>query len=183
MAATINIREWNGPFATPVKTNKDGTTCRFKSADTPTVNTSNPVIIPGSGQQYSFEKWLRFYIGATPPSSYIENLKFYTDGSGPLDTGVVLWGTPLAAWATPVEPSNANDPPHLGTGGTATTTPAATAYTAYPGTGTAMALSTGTITGTSTDVGSFCVLCLEVNSGASPGVSANDNVTFQYDEV
>jgi len=181
MAATVNVKEWNAPTATPVKTNKDGGTVRFKAADNATVDTANPIVIPGSGQEYSFEKWLRF--AATGTFSYLENLKFYTDGSSPWTAlNCVLWAyNYTGAFLAPGEPSNSNDPPLVPVSH-GTPVSAVNAYSTYPSADTAMAMSTGTITATG-DIGEFCLLILEVNPGATPGVNSGENVTFQYDEV
>ncbi len=178
MAATVNVKEWNAPTATPVKTNKDGATCRFKNADNATVDTSNPLVIPASGQEYSYEKWLRF--AATGAFTYLENLKFYTDGSDPYSAqNCVIWIRNVGTtFETPAVPNETQDPPQVPVNGTPGACTNAYTYVSA----TALALSTGTITATG-DIGDFAVLVMEVNNGASPGVVTVETVTFQYDEV
>ena len=60
MAATVQIVEKNGAGGT--QTDKTSGTIRFKNADNSTVDTSNPMVKPGAGTDYSFEKWLRFNV-------------------------------------------------------------------------------------------------------------------------
>ena len=86
MAATVQIVEKNGTAGT--NTQKDSGTVRFKNADNATVDTVNPMVIPTAGVDYSFEKWLRLKV-TVGPSSYIENLTFYTDGANGFGESVV----------------------------------------------------------------------------------------------
>lgn len=60
MAATVQILEKNG--AGPTTTDKTSGTIRFKNADNATVDTGNPMVKPGAGTDYSFEKWLRLNV-------------------------------------------------------------------------------------------------------------------------
>jgi hypothetical protein len=86
MAATVEIRSYHG--ATPDSgTNVAGGNVRFKLADNDTVDSVNPIAIPGAGTVFSWAKNLSFYAGTTP-SNNITNLRFYTDGSAGFGTGV-----------------------------------------------------------------------------------------------
>ena len=100
MAATVQIVEKNGTAGT--NTQKDSGTVRFKNADNATVDTVNPMVIPTAGVDYSFEKWLSLKV-TVGPSSYLENLKFYTDGSNGFGTGVLLYAKAVTTYATPAE--------------------------------------------------------------------------------
>ncbi len=78
MAATVQILEKNGAGAST--TDKTSGTIRFKNADDATVDLNNPMVVPTSGTDYSFEKWIRFNVsGGT--YSQITNIKAYSDGS------------------------------------------------------------------------------------------------------
>jgi len=88
MAATVEIRSYHG--ATPdAGTNVAGSNIRLKQADNDTVDTANPVPIPASGTNYSYVKNLAFYAVSSPANS-LSNLKFYSDGSNGLGSGVGL---------------------------------------------------------------------------------------------
>lgn len=97
MAATIQIHEMSA-LATGV--DKTSGTVRFKAADNATVDTADPLVIPGSGlTTYSYTKKLRPYMEAAPDTS-VSNFRWYTDGSNDFGTGIsvnaknlgVTWG-------------------------------------------------------------------------------------------
>jgi hypothetical protein len=70
-----------------------------------TVDLNNPLVKPGAGSDWSFEKWLRANVsGGT--YSQITNLKAYTDGSSGLGTGVNVWWKAVTAYATPAQGSS-----------------------------------------------------------------------------
>ena len=78
MAATVQIREKNGAGQTA--TDKTSGTIRFKKADDATVDLNNPLVVPTSLTEYSYQKWLRMYVsGGT--YTQISNLRLYSDGS------------------------------------------------------------------------------------------------------
>lgn len=165
MAATVTIGEKNGAGAT--YTDKTSGTIRFKNADNSTVDTNNPMVIPGAGVDYSYEKWLRLKIGGTGPSVQITNLKFYTDGSNGLGTGVLLYAKAVTAYATPAEAT-----------GTAGYTDAFT-YTS----GSALSLGAGPYSGTNTEIGDHCVMMMTVGTTATQGQTPSETLTFSYDEI
>lgn len=84
MPATIQIHEMSA-LATGV--NKTSGTVRFKAADNSTVDTNDPIPVPGAGTNYSYTKKLRAYMEA-PPSVNVSNLRWYTDGSSGFGTGI-----------------------------------------------------------------------------------------------
>ena len=77
MAANVIIEEWNGTGGSETRTDKTSGSIRFKNADNATVDLSNPLVVPGSGQEYSYEKWVRLAIegGAF---TQVDNLQVYT---------------------------------------------------------------------------------------------------------
>jgi hypothetical protein len=88
MAATIQIHELTSDANTGV--NKTTGIVRFKAVASTTstaVDTSNPLVIPESGTDYSYCKKLRAYMEA-PPTVNVSNFRWYTDGSSGLGTGV-----------------------------------------------------------------------------------------------
>ena len=173
MAAAVNVREKNGTGEVP--TNKDGGTVRFKNADNATVDLVNPLIVPTANREYSYEKWLRFYIGATGPSSQITNLEYYMDGAKGWQAGVKLWADTDATYSTPVIPTETNDPPQHD----ASSMSDAFGYTS----GTPLSLGAGPYSSTSADMGSYLVLVMEVEIGSTPELLTAEQATFEYDEI
>jgi hypothetical protein len=163
MAATVKIVEKNGAGGT--QTDKTSGTIRFKNADNATVDTNNRMVVPGSGYDYSYEKWLIFQVDVAPAVD-LQNLKFYTDGANGFGTGVELYAKAVTTYATPAE-------------ATATTgyTDAFTYTSAAP-----LSLGAGPYTGTS-EKGDHCVLMLRVASTAAPGLLSTETLTFSYDET
>lgn len=88
MAATIQIHELTTNADTGV--NKTSGTVRFKNVASTTstaVDSSDPLVVPPSGTNYSYVKKLRPYMEA-PPSTNISNIRWYSDGSSGFGTGV-----------------------------------------------------------------------------------------------
>lgn len=88
MAATIQIHELTVDANTGVDKTSD--TVRFKAVASTTstaVDTNNPLVVPASGTDYSYVKKLRPYMAAAPDTN-VSNLRWYTDGSNGMGTGV-----------------------------------------------------------------------------------------------
>jgi len=137
----------------------------MKNADNATVDNNNPMVIPPSGSDFSFEKWLRLNV-TVAPSVQLSNLKFYTDGTSGQGTGVKLWAKAVASYATPAEAT-----------GTSGYTDAFT-YNS----GAALSLGAGPFTSTG-EKGDHAVLMQEVLSTATQGVTPSETITFSYDEI
>ena len=163
MTATVQIIEKNGTAGTA--TQKDSGTVRFKNADNATVDSNNPMVVPTSGSDYSYEKWLRLKVTVAPDTN-ISNLAMYSDGSIGFGTGVTPYAKAVATYATPAE---------------ATATAGYTALASYTS-GSALDLGTAAVTGTG-EKGSHAVLMLKVDSTASPGTLSAETLTFSYDEL
>lgn len=163
MVATVQIIEKNGAGGTA--TDKTSGTIRMKNADDATVDTNNPMVIPGSGSDFSFEKWLRLKI-TVAPSVQLSNLKAYTDGANGLGTGVKLWWKAVSSYSTPAE---------------ATATTGYTDAFSYTS-GAALSLGAGPYSGTG-EIGSHLVSMMEVQSTATQGQTPSETVTFSYDEI
>lgn len=160
MVATVKIQEKNTAGETAV--DKTSGTVRFKNADNATVDSNNKMVVPTSGSDWSFEKWLR--LNATGIFAALENLRFYTDGSG-FGTGVNLWAKAVGSFITPAEGSSS-----------AGYTNAFTFTSVVP-----LSLGNGPYT-VAGDIGSYLVLLLEVQSTASQGTLASETGTLSYDE-
>ena len=163
MVATVQIVEKNGAGGTA--TDKTSGTIRMKNADNATVDNNNPMVIPGAGSDYSFEKWLRLNV-TVAPSVQLSNIRFYTDGSNGMGTGVLLWAKAVASYATPAE---------------ATSTSGYTNAFSYTS-GSPLSLGAGPFTGTG-EKGDHAVLMQEVQSTATQGQTPSETITFSYDEI
>ena len=175
MVAIVQIREETG--ATPTYTDKTAGTVRMKMADDATVDANNPLVIPATDQNYTYEKWLRLYIGTTGPDNEITNPKFYLDGSNDYGTGVKLWATLDGTHSTPVSPSTANDPPQHDAGAMTN------AFTYTSGAPLALDVTnTGPYSGTSVNMADHLILVMEAEAGATQGSLSAETATFVYDE-
>ena len=88
MASTIQIHE-----LTALDTGIDRTiaTIRFKAADDQNVDGNAPLVIPASGQVYSYTKQIRAYMSVAPNTN-VQNIRYYTNGSNGFGTGVDVQG-------------------------------------------------------------------------------------------
>lgn len=173
MAATVLVREKNGDVETA--TNKTSGTIRHKNADNATVDTVTPLIKPSSGQEYSYEKWLRLNVDGI--FTEVSNLKVYTDGANGLGTGIKLWWAVDATYSTPVIPTESLDPPQHD----AVNMTNAFSYTS----GSSLSLGAGPFdsTGVPKDIGSYLVSVMEVETTASQGITPTETITFGWDEI
>jgi len=178
MAATVIINEWNddGTSPTGVKTDKTAGTIRFKNADDAAVDLNDPLVVPTSGQEYSFEKWLRLAItgGAF---TQVDNLRAYSDGASGFGTGIKAWYAVDGAFTSPVVPAEVNDPPQHDA------VAMSDFFAATSGAPIDLdAVNAGPFTAAG-DIGDWLVLVLEVETTAAQGVLAAETVTFAYDEI
>ena len=103
MAATVQLIEKNGAGGTG--TDKTSGNIRFKNADDATVDLNNPLVKPPSGNDYSFEKWLRMNVTGGSYSQ-ITNVKVYSDGANGMGTGVEVYAKAVSSYSTPAEASS-----------------------------------------------------------------------------
>lgn len=166
MVATVLIGQKNGTAGTFEEKSASGT-IRFKNAENSTVDTSDPMVIPTAGNDWSYEVWTRLKVTVAPDTN-ISNLKFYTDGANGFGTGVSMWARNRTAYAQPGQPDSA--------GGFVD----AFGYTAAG----ALALSGAaeTFTGTG-EKGEHAVLLLQVASTATQGTLTAETLTYSYDEL
>lgn len=163
MAATVKIYEKNGAGETA--TDKTSGTVRFKNADNATVDTSNPMVIPPSGTDYSYEKWLRFNVDSGTYTE-ITNVEMYSDGGNGLGTGVNAYAKTVAAYSTPAE---------------ATATTGYTSVFSYTS-GSPLVVGAGPYTSTG-DKGNYVVMMLTVDDTATAGVTSSETITWAWDEI
>ncbi len=184
MAATVIINEVNGA-APGTRTDKTGGTVRFKNADNATVDLAAPLVVPSSGQEYSYEKYLRLEITDAGGFTQIDNLRAYSDGSNDFVTGIKLWYAVTGSYRPPEIPSESADPPQS----TAAGSPQENMtdfFTTTSGAPIDMdAINTGPVTDGSPaeQIGDYLALVMEVETTASQGVLTAETLTFAYDEI
>jgi len=158
---------------------------RFKVADDATIDNNNPIPIPTDGStNYSFWKQVYLYCD-TAPDTQVDNVKFYTDGSG-FGSGITL----NVGDEFPVKNSAADtgydvaDAAEIMTNHTDVT-----AFSDAFGFTSGAPLSGPSISETSSiivdigDTSNYLVMQMAVTSDASPGDLADETMTFQYDEI
>lgn len=181
MAATVIINEWTSAGSL---TDKTSGTVRFKNANDATVDLNDPLVVPSSGQEYSFEKWLRLQITDAGGFTQITDLEVYSDGSNNFGTGIKVWYATEATFQTPVVPDESQDPPFFN--GPSTGSPGNAMEDFFGLTsGAAASLGSGPFTDGSPaeHIGSFVVLVMEVETTASAGVLTAETATFAYSEI
>jgi hypothetical protein len=163
MAASVQIVEKNGAGGTA--TDKTSGTIRFKNADDATVDTNDPMVVPPSGTDYSYEKWVAFKV-ASGTYTQITNIVAYSDGSNGMGTGVAVWAKAVTTFATPAE---------------ATATAGYSDLFGYTS-GSPLALGSGPYTSTG-EKGDHLVMMMAVADTASGGVTSSETLTMAWDEI
>lgn len=169
MVATVQILEKNSSAENI--TVKTGGTVQFRNADSATTGTANPMVIPNSGFDFSFEKWLRLRV-TVAPDTQISNLRFHTDGSNTWGAGVlglVKNGTTIYPVATGPQEINTTAG-YLDLFAQTTSSPLAID-------GATTAIST---TG---ELGDHVVIKIQVSTAAGQGTLTAETATFLYDEI
>lgn len=163
---------------------------RFKTADGIAVDTSNPVPIPTAGTNYSY--WAHFYLFCdVGPDTQIDNLKFYSDGSG-FGTGITL----NVGDQFPTKNSGSSSGYELATGTPGTTGDEIVAnHSGISSVTDVFSLTSGSplsgpsisedssVINASGETSDYLVLQLAVANTASPGNKTDETLTIQYDEI
>jgi len=169
MAANVDIREFNG-VAPGTPTTKTSGRIRYKDADDANVDLNNPIVRPGAGSVYSYEKVLRLRIGATGPTGSLTNPRAFGDGANGYGTGITLEAGVNGSYVQPVNTNSAI---------------ATVDFFTY-NSGSPLALDAnnpGPYSGTNVDIADFLYLQSEVASTASPGLTGAETITIAFDET
>lgn len=173
---------WTGASGSPTKNEITAAgTDRASTSDTFNPGTANPIPVPGAGSNYSY--WVVTRLSASAgATTAINNIRWYTDGTNSLGTGVSL----AVATATVYKQATGTtgttgdllNSSFYTSGLTPTTAANATAYTSA-----APITVAGSIGSTTGDFGDFVVYQVAVTTTASPGVATESGITWQYDET
>ena len=192
MVATVAVFVETGPNATPVPTDTTALgppNIRFKTADDSTIDANNPIPIPASGTKRSF--WKHIFLEVTAGTfTQIDNVKFFTDGTG-FGTGITVF----IGDETPTKNSGSTAGYDQATGTVGddgdelTTHVNITAKTEAFGnftSGTPKTVSiseAGAIINAIGESTNYVIAQMDVASTAGPGDLPNETWTFQYDEI
>lgn len=182
MAATVVINEWNSAAS---QTDKTSGTVRCKNANNATVDLNDPLVVPTTLREYSFEKYLRLQITDAGGFSQISNLQVYTDGTGFTETGVKAWYALTGTFDTPAVPDENFDPPQSTAAGSPQENMSDLFGLTSGAPGDLDAINTGPFTDGSPaeHIGDFIVIVIEVETTASNGTLGAETLTFAYDEI
>ena len=159
-------------------------TLRFKQADNPTIDSSDPMPITSSTTEYS--RWKQIYLLCdTAPDTQVDNIRFFTDGGG-FGTGITVnvgdqFPVHNAAATTGYDVSDANE---IMTNHTDITsvTDAFTFNSGSPLSGPSIS-EAGSIINLAAETTNYLVLQMLVIDTASPGNLTDETFTFRYDEI
>lgn len=194
MVATMKIYFDFGGSDTAPGTSQDTSalgppTIRFKTNDNATIDTNDRIPIVSATTIYSYWKHIYLYCSAAP-SSQIDNVKFYTDGSG-FGTGITL----NVGDEMPTKNSGSSSGYEVATGTSGSTgdevvaahaglTGVTSAFTYTSGSPKSVSISeAGSIIDAIGETTNYLVFQMVVTDTASPGDLTNETITFQYDEV
>jgi hypothetical protein len=179
MAATVLIRRLTGAGPTATDITSINTRANAEDAHS-TAGTTNPIQIPAAGTNYSY--WVVTRLDVTAGTyTTINNLKWYTDGSNGLGTGVTCRvGTATGYTQATGTAGVTGTELTVGNYGTFTLGNA-NAFTYTSGsplsvTGSASSSATG-------QFGDRVVYQNEVGTTAASGATGSETFTWRYDEV
>lgn len=177
MAATVLIRRLTGAGPTATDITSINTRANAEDAHS-TAGTTNSILIPAAGTNYSY--WVVTRLDVTAISSgTVDNVKWYTDGSNNFGTGVTCKVNTATGYVQAT-----------GTAGTTGTQLTTGNYATLAGAPTdAFAYTSGSplsVSGTTTTTGQFgdrVVYQIEVGTTASSGATASETFTWRYDDT
>ncbi len=176
MAATVLIRRLtsSGPTATDITS--INTRANAEDAHS-TAGTSNSILVPAAGSNYSFWVVTRLDVTAIT-SGTVDNVKWYTDGTNNFGTGVTAIANQATAY-TQATGTTGTTGTQLTTGNYATVTTPVDPFTFTSG-------SPLSVTGTTTTTGQFgnyVVYQIVVGTTAASGATAQETFTWKYDDT
>ncbi len=180
MAATVLIAQYNA--ATPASTDVTSASVTVGTSDE--ASNASAIPIPSSGSNHSF--WMSSALVATvAPDNNLTNLKWYTDGTNSLGTGVTGIVATASGYAQAVGTA--------GSSGALLSSTCHAGLTGSPGAATSdmfafssscklgIAGSIGAATGSAGD--EWLLHQLSVISTAGAGNTAEESLTFEFDET
>lgn len=177
MAATVLIRRLTGAGPTATDITSINTRANAEDAHT-TAGTSNSILVPAAGTNYSYWVVTRLDVTAIT-SGTVDNVKWYTDGSNNFGTGVTCKVNTATGYVQATGTA--------GTSGTQLTTGNYATLAGAPS--DAFGYTSGSplsVSGTTTTTGQFgdrVVYQIEVGTTAASGATAQETFTWRYDDT
>ena len=177
MPATVLIRRLTG--AGPTLTDITSINTRANAEDAhSTAGTTNSVLIPAAGSNYSFWVATRLDVTAVTGGT-VNNIKWYTDGVNNFGTGVTCIGNTATAY-TQATGTAGTTGTQLTTGNYPTVTTPVDVFTFTSGTPKSVTGTTSAVSSTFSDIFVYQIV---VGTTASSGASASETFTWQYDDT
>lgn len=177
MAATVLIRRLTGAGPTATDITSINTRANAEDAHT-TAGTSNSILVPAAGTNYSYWVVTRLDVTAIT-SGTVDNVKWYTDGSNNFGTGVTCKGNTASGYVQATGTAGTTGT-QLTTGNYATLAGAPTDVFAYT---SGSPLSVTGSTSTTGQFGDRVVYQIEVGTSAASGATAQETFTWRYDDT
>ena len=177
MAATVQIVRLTGAGPTATDITSINTRANAEDAHT-TAGTSNSILVPAAGSNYSY--WVVTRLNVTAISSgTVDNVKWYTDGANNFGTGVTCVGNTATGYVQATGTAGTSGT-QLTTGNYATLAGSPSDVFAYTS-GSPLSVS-----GTTTTTGQFgdrVVYQIVVGTTAASGATATETFTWRYDDT
>lgn len=177
MAATVLIRRLTGSGPTATDITSINTRANAEDAHS-TAGTTNSILVPSSGTNYSYWVVTRLDVTAIT-SGTVDNLRWYTDGSNNFGTGVTCKGNTATGYVQAT-----------GTAGTTGTQLTTGNYSTLAGAPSdVFGYTSGsplTVSGSTSATGQFgdrVVYQIEVGTTAASGATAQETFTWKYDDT
>jgi hypothetical protein len=177
MAATVQIVRLTGAGPTATDITSINTRANAEDAHT-TAGTSNSILVPTSGTNYSYWVVTRLNVTAITAGT-VDNVKWYTDGTNNFGTGVTC-KTNTATGYVQATGTAGTSGTQLTTGNYATLAGAPTDAFAYTSGSPLSVAGTTTVTG---QFGDRVVYQIEVGTTAASGATAQETFTWKYDDT
>lgn len=179
MAATVTIRRWTGSSGDPTKTDITDINTRANAEDAhSTAGTTNSILIPDSGSNYSYWVNTRLSVDAISGGT-VDNIKWYSDGSNGFGTGVTCVGNSAGDY---VQATGDEGESGLVLNETNNTELTAAPTDVFGFTSASPKSITGS-SSTTGDLGQFFVYQMVIADTASSGATNQETFTWQYDDT
>lgn len=179
----VQIRRWTGANGGPTKTDITGINTRLNAYDGHSPNdTSYPIRIPASGENFSFWAVTRLYFSGDGIGT-INNIEWYMDGGNGLGEGVELLVATAGAYDQATgTPGETGDELTVASYGNGTSDLDAEPVDAFTFDDESPLSVEGSVTDPDDeDFGDFVVMQLKVDNTAGPGATPTETATWLYD--
>jgi hypothetical protein len=175
----VQIRRKTG--ATPTNTDITSINTRLNAEDAhTTAGTTNPILKPAAGTNYSYWCVTRLYYDGAGTGT-INNIKWFTDGGNGLGTGRALVVNTATGYVQATGTTGETGT-QLTTGNYATLAGAPSDAFAYT-TGSPLSVSGSVTDPSSEDFGDYVVMQDTIGTTASAGASSTETISYRYDST